>query len=324
MGITDGLGPERSVASPALVAALDRQAGFDARTRQGLSNHLPMGLIALDALGAPPDRLEEMMDRWLGPRLEERRDTTVFDAFLAEIRRDGIEATVVEHLPRFVESPSSEWFHSMIRLSYALDARHERQAASALTDWATYERLLPGDPPEGGPVPAAEVFERLRRAGIERGAGHADLAAVARQDRFREVLAPVTVDDALDDVAVAVAAAHVAGANLATLHQVTGVQAARNLRRLTTGGATHRLAGRVVQAMAAGYVAAGAAPLPSPEELDRLRGAPVPVWDDVRAAAVASPDVHVTKFVYTCRTELAATGDLLYSWLAAREVGLLD
>jgi hypothetical protein len=43
----------------------------------------------------------------------------------------------------------------------------------------------------------------------------------------------------------------------------------------------------------------------------------------VRLAAVASPDVHTTKLVYTCRTEQAATGDRLYAWLGARAVGLV-
>jgi hypothetical protein len=78
-----------------------------------------------------------------------------------------------------------------------------------------------------------------------------------------------------------------------------------------------------VQAVAAGYVAAGAPPIPADAELEERRGADVPAWDEVRAAAVASPDVHVTKLVYTCRLERATTGDPLYSWLAAREVGLL-
>jgi len=320
---TEALGPERAVASPALIEALDRQVGFDARTRQGLSNHLPMELLALDRLGASPDRLEAMLDRWAGHMLDERSDTTVFDAYRAEVRADGIETTVADHLPRFVESPSSEWFHSMIRLAYAVDAGHEGQVASALTDWTTYERLLPGEPPPGGPLPAVEVFEQLRSAGLERGGSHADLAAVARQARFAEVLAPVIVEDTLDDIAAAVAAAHVAGANLATLHLVTGVHAARAVGRLTTGASTRRFARRVVQAAAAGYVAAGAVPIPTRAELDARRATPVPDWDVVRSAAVASADVHVTKLVYTCRTELAATGDPLYSWLAAREVGLV-
>ncbi len=152
---------ERDVPSAALLDALDRQTRYDARTRQGLSNHLSMELVALDAMGADPARLEEMVERWTGPMLDERRDTTIFDAYRAEIAADGIEATVSEHLPRLIEAPSSEWFHSMIRLAYALDAGHDGQVASALTDWTNYERLLPGEPPEGGDVPALTVLRTL-------------------------------------------------------------------------------------------------------------------------------------------------------------------
>ena len=75
--------------------------------------------------------------------------------------------------------------------------------------------------------------------------------------------------------------------------------------------------------MAAGYVAGGRVELPTDDELEGLRAVPVPAWDEVRAAAVASPDVHTTKLVFTCRLERRATGDPLYDWLSAREVGLV-
>jgi hypothetical protein len=309
-------------ASAALLAALDRQVGLDARTARGLSNHLPMELVALDAMGAPPGRLEEMLTGW-ARELSPRTDTTVFDAFLAEVTVDGIEATVTRHLARFADMPSSEWFHSMIRLSYALDAGHRGQVASALADWTAYGRVLPGEAPAGGEVAALEVLRRLHDADLERGPSHADLATVARQERFRDIVAPVVVDPGLDDVAAAVAAVHVGGSNLATLHLVTGVQAARRVLRLADPTSAARFRRRVVQAALAGYVAAGVAPIPSTAELDSLRTAPAPTWDEVRVAAIASPDVHVTKLVYTCRTEQAATGDRLYAWLAARAVGLV-
>jgi hypothetical protein len=282
-----------------------------------------MELVALDALGAPPERLEAMLERWTGHMLVPRRDTATFDGFLAEVGADGIDATVARHLPRLVEMPASEWFHSLIRLAYALDVAHPAQVASALTDWTTYGRPLPGDPPAGGASPAVELFEQLRTADLEPARGHADLASVAEQPPFQEQLAGVVVDDHLDDLAAAAAAAHVAGNNLATLHLVTGVQAARFVQRWVPAPSRRRFAGRMAQAVCAGHVAADAPALPSPAELDALRAAPVPPADAVRALAVASSDVHVTKLVYTCRVERAATGDPLYGWLAARAVELV-
>jgi hypothetical protein len=90
-----------------------------------------------------------------------------------------------------------------------------------------------------------------------------------------------------------------------------------------------RFAGRMVQAAAAGFVASRSlagqvVPAADAAELERARSVALPSWDEVRAAAVASPDVHATKLVYSCRAEMLATGDLLYAWLAAREVGLVD
>jgi len=308
--------------SAALVDVLDRQTGYDARVGRGFSNHLPMELVALDAMGAPPSRLEEMLAASV-PRMDLRADTTAFDAYRAEIAADGIDATVRRHLPGFAEMPASEWFHSMIRLAYALDAGHPGQVASALADWTAYGHALPGEPPTGGDVPAIEVLGRLADAGLDRGQHGADLAAVASQDRFRQLGAPVVVRPDLDDLAAAVAAAHVSGASFASLHLVTGVQAARTVGRHLRGVDEERFARRVAQAALAGHVAGGAPPVPTSEELDRLRAAAVPPWDQVRAAATASPDVHVTKLVYTCRTEQAASGDPLYAWLAARAVGLV-
>lgn len=314
---------ERVDDSPALRTALDRQVRFDARTRQGLSNHLPMELIALDRLGAPPERLDAMLERWSASLLAERRDTAVFDAFRAEIAADGVDAAVATHLPRLVESPSSEWFHSMIRLAYSVESGHPDQVGSALADWVAYERVLPGQPPEGGDRPAIEVLRDLRDAPIDTGGSHADLATVAAQDAFRSLAAPVVVDDALADLAAAAAAAHVAGANIATLHLVTGTQAARWLLPRLGADDRRRLARRTVQAVTAGYVAGGRVELPTADGLDRLRAVPLPGWDEVRAAAVTTPDVHATKLVFTCRLERRATGDPLYDWLAAREVGLV-
>jgi hypothetical protein len=255
--------------------------------------------------------------------LTARGDTTVVDAFRAEVAADGVDATVAAHLPRFVESPGSEWFHSMIRLAYALDAGHGGQVASALADWTTYGRILPGEPPDGGVRAPLEVMRVLVDAELEAPGSHADLGGVTRQPAFATLVADLAVDDDLDRLAAGAAAAHVAGANLATLHLVTGVQAARALLPRLGSDDRRRFARRVSQAAVAGFVAAGRPPLPTDEALDRLRAAPLPPWEEVRIEAVASPDVHVTKLVYTAVLESEATGDDLYGWLAAREVGLV-
>ncbi|HEY6531402.1 MAG TPA: questin oxidase family protein [Acidimicrobiales bacterium] len=321
--VTPKSAPARRGPSAGLLDVLDRQVQFDARTRQGLSNHLPMELIALDALGASPARLEEMLGRWAHTMLQPRADPSNFHAFLVDLRLDGIDATVARQMVRLAESPGSEWFHSMIRLAYALEARHVAQIASALADWTAYERVLPGEPPAGGTTPALEVLRRLHGVPLDEPRSHADLGAVTEQEGFAEAIAEAVVDETLSDLALAAAAVHVAQDDIASLHLVTGVQAARALAPLVDDATRARFARRMVQAVAAGYVGAGAPELPTDAELDVIRVRALPPWDVVRAAAVASPDVHVTKLVHSCRIERAATDDPLYDWLAARQVDLL-
>lgn len=329
MTTTLELSPERRTPSRALLDLLDRQVHFDARTRQGLSSHLSMELIALDALGAPAARLQEMFDRFVRTALEPRHDPPLYDRLLGEVTADGIDATVSRHLPMLAEAPGSEWFHSMIRLAYALDAGHPPQVAAALADWTTYRMPLPGEPSPGGSVPSSDVFDRLARADLAEPRSHADLWGVAADPAFVDTLAPVAVDVTLAEIAGSVAAVHVAGFNGATLHLVTGTHAARVVRHwIDEPMIARRFAARVVQAVAAGFVASRSfagrvIPPADAAELDRVRSMPLPSWNEVRAAAVASPDVHATKLVYSCRAEMLATGDLLYAWLAAREVGLV-
>ncbi len=131
------------------------------------------------------------------------------------------------------------------------------------------------------------------------------------------------VDDHLDDLASAVAAAHVRGQSFGTLHLVTGAQAARTVAARLEPATRRRLAERTVHAAAVAYLAAGRSALPTDDELLRLRAGALPSWDAVASAAVLSPDVHVTKLVNSCRIEHERTGDRLYSWLAAHAVDLV-
>lgn len=85
---------------------------------------------------------------------------------------------------------------------------------------------------------------------------------------------------------------------------------------------TRTLAARTAQAVAAGLFCLRGAGLPDEGELDRLRGRTGPGWPEIARAAVASGDHHVQKLAHAARVEEAATGDRLYRWLAARQVGL--
>jgi hypothetical protein len=244
---------------------------FGSPTRNGLANHLPMALVALDSFGATEAHLQAHFDgyaaRWSSPR----RDARAVEELRDEIFTVGIDAVVRRWLPALVEGPGSQFWHSMIRLAFAVDARHEGQVAAALLDWRSDLSVLPGEPPASA---------------------------------------------SLDDLAATVAAAHVTGADIRSLHLLTGVSAARVLAPHVDGD---RLARRTAQAVAAQLRVA----LPPAAELDALRSA-APSWDVIAPAVATTHDPHVVKLAYACRSEEAATGDPLHRWLAAREARVLD
>lgn len=310
-----------------LAELLDADVAFDARTRRGLSNHLPMELVALRRMGATVERMEDAFDGFAHHAVP-RRDPGALAALRDQVVEHGIDTTVRVQLATLADSPTSEWFHSMIRLAYALDVAHPGQVAGSLASWAERRQPLPGRPPRPGDRSVAQAFAAVAGVAPADGAGR-DLVALAGLPGFAHALDGVAVAGdlgsaaaLLDDVAATVLAAHVAQNDFGTLHMVTGTQAARVVSARLDHDEAGRFAGRVAQAMAAAHLAVGAPTLPTPAALDRLRDHPTPGWEDIAVAAVATPDVHVTKLAYSCTVEHTRTGDPLYRWVAARAAGL--
>ena len=306
-----------------LGALLEASLEFDSTTRDGLVNHLPMGLEALDALGASDARLDALFDEYLDrcavvtgppPELEGRR---------AELAVRGIAAALRSRLDPLVEAPGSGWFHSAIRVAHATASGHDGELALALWDWEQRACPMPDPVPGSGTSDLAEVVPTLAGLAAVGGFHHADLAGVADLPGFAaamRALGPAACD--LDELGAFALSAHLARPDLVTLHLVTGTHAARVLTAWVAPARAPRLVARTVQAVAAGFVAAGApAPL-DPSEEEELRATPVPPWAEVASAAVASGDVHVAKLVVASRESWRRTGDPLHRVAAARVVGL--
>lgn len=125
--------------------------------RGGLSNHLPMALVALDAMGADGQRLCAFASdyaRRLGPR---RPGDPIDDAFeaafarrLDAIGRDGVDAVLREALPRLIPGVGAAAFHGLIRTAYGVIAGHAGEIAAGLAYWETrFLPLLPVLPQDG-------------------------------------------------------------------------------------------------------------------------------------------------------------------------------
>jgi hypothetical protein len=303
---------------------LDAEPAYDPVARGGFINHTAMALVAAWRLGATTDQLDALYkDDVTSDFLVVRAEPADLPAVRAEVESIGAELAVRRAAPALVASPGSQFFHAVIRLEYGLDVAHAAQVANALHNWERHGDALADLPAGRGHRPFADLARDLAASSEMGSLQRSGLDDVAAAPWFSAAIAEADLDaaDLLDEVAAVALAAHVAGANIGSLHLVTGTRAARAVAPLLDAPVARELAARTAQAVAAGLPRAGGH-LPDPAELDRLRETAVPSWDDIARAAIDTGDHHVIKLTYTCLRETAATGDALYRWVAARETGL--
>jgi hypothetical protein len=330
-----------------LVDLLDAELAFEVATVDGLSSHLPMVLVALDALGADAPRLREAFERdrpglvplrpppsqlhaadWADRLGTGDRYADLRGHFDRAITHRGWSRTLREHAPVLVESAPAAAFHGIIRLAYAIEAGHPGQIAGGLAYWADVWRpLTPRQPSVEGPVTtrsATAVLDALRGEPSLRDPDRAQLVTrrmegVVARPAFTAHVRPAVVD--LDTSAALAVRLFAATDDFVALHAVTGTYAARVVGWHLDAATRARLEWRVFEGIAAAYVAIGAPTLPTDDELGAMRAAPLPDWSAIEAAAVASHDEHVAKLTYTARAEHARTDDELYRYAAARHTG---
>jgi hypothetical protein len=298
---------------------LDAGAANDCEFRGGLTNHLPMALTALHALGAPDARLEAFAagygrrlnkapkavawkagQPWrerFGRRADFARYRDLFDPWIAH---EGSGEVLNQALTYLMPGCGAAAFHGLIRTAYAVRAGHRGEIVDGLAYWScrwldlgdalpagraadpmtALKPLLQAPPAAGGEPAQGLIFERMQAAAAEPMFG----AAVARLKRC---------DDTLPRLARSAARLYAMSGNFTVLHLVTGAQALRVLRPHLDDvpaavAAFWRAA--VAGAMASGAVAAAAPGLLLP-------------WDELVAAAIASDDEHLIKLVDACRDE---------------------
>lgn len=312
-----------STMSSTLDRLLDEEMAFSTVFQGFYSSHLSMSLVALEALGAPPERLEAVFADQIA-ELSPRRDPRPVETMREALRRDGIDAVVRARVAELVHSPVTMFFHAPIRLAYALDVRHETQVAVALVDWARRQNVLDVPEPTTGDRRLDDVLEMLGPDAL-RGTGSVrELDAIVRTEEFRAAVDELAVDDrTFDDIASLALRAHVAAGDFFTLHMVTGAHAVRTVAGYLDDGPAATLAARTAQVMVAAYLGVGAPRLPTDADLDRIRASAIPDWDSIGAAAIADGDAHVVKLVYVARSDYHRSGDPVYRWIAARVVGLV-
>ncbi len=337
-------------ASPGLTRLLARARGYGAEFDLWMANHLPMGLVILDRLGADERRLEAWFetyatasglkpapegreqidaDNWclhLGER-ELEGDYRAF--FLRECERLGSREVQRRYLPDLVPGMAASALHALMRLAYGNLASNPDEIGTALGFWAcTWLPLRPADACALETDDPAALLEALRQAPeLCRLEPPSDLLwhwmrTVAEAPAFPNVAALLApAPDLLARVARGSLALMAGTMSFEALHAVTGAHWIRLVRPCWPDEA---LAVRHLwQAVAAVYPKIGMPELPPPDWLESQRHLPCPDWPEIRARALTSDDEHDLSFSFTAMEEQHHYGDRLYQVLAARRLGLL-
>lgn len=336
-----------------LIQDLTLQQLLDANGRfalngKGTTNHCPMALCALAAMGAPPARLHEFFVQWeqrfslpdAPPSLRIGRASWTAHISQAEafsalrlcfqewMMEEGPDAVITQVFSRLPFAPATGAFHAVIRLAYGLEAMHDGEIAAGLA------ALVSGNLPIG-----IEIEEHHVAASV--GAGLASLSealhgtvfkgdmittrlrAVALHPLFRSALpAPPRLAPPnarlLDDMARAAIQLYWQTNNFTALHMVTGLHAVRRVFSHLPEQIAESLLPDLWKAFCAAYVSIGA-PLLAEGVGHALADGADP-WPQLFRLALSSDDDHDIKTVYTCYCENLRAPSLLYSAAAARRV----
>jgi hypothetical protein len=332
------------VSNDALGDVIDEELDFDATTSRGLTNHLPMALVAKAGLGASRDELERFSAKYRkrlvptsAPTSRLTSDTwrdaigshdayvDLTDYFAGEIEENGIDETLRGHLDVLVDGVSGAAFHGVIRLAYALDVTSPPRVATGLAYLASTAMNL-GAIDEGTPI-SDDPEALLRELSSEwnwqpddsMGNISARMRLVAEQSQFATVAGSLSLDGTTH-MRLAAAALHLYAStyDFTALHGVTGLEAISRLRPYISD--RDRLDRAAFQALAAAYLSIGAPDIWSSTRLSEMAEATTLDESDVARRAGCSDDEHVAKIVFTSRRLNAVTSDPLYLAVAERAV----
>ncbi|MFM8691535.1 MAG: questin oxidase family protein [Limnohabitans sp.] len=320
-----------------LVGLLTAGAAHAPEDADGQANPLPVALVALDRLGAAPERLVAFAQRH-GPRLQAAPPAQPWPAgdpwpdrlgrpeawpayralFTEWIEQEGASDMLGQVLPGLMPGVGAAGFQGLIRTASAVRCGHLGALADGLAWWAC--RHLPlgalHHPLAGtARVPATEDPEALLRELPARRSrqrsGSDPLLDVARDGRVNRVAARLLVDGhTLERLARTAAFAYAHTGNFTALHLVTGTHALRVLTRFLDEPLVAWA--WYWQAFAHAVVAARLQPAAAVE--------PRP-WKSLIARALTQDDPHAVTLVESCLEEeraYARRGETLWRLAASR------
>ena len=345
---------DTSAYGPGKVTAMDESSSFvlqellgdeltsDPTTVRGLTNHLPMALVAKQRLGASGDELRRFAAAYsqrLAPLAAAKEDfdhvtwktaignqgaaTELRNYFAHYVADNGVEASLRAHLPALLPGVGGAGFHGVIRLAYAIEASSPIQIAAGLAYFASVARPLAAlTPTEGTTNDPERLFAELSTSLTWSTPQRArliddEMRLVVGHEGFGEVVGSLVVDVGSEEKLAACALQILASTDdFTALHGVTGLAALSAVRPfLEDQESVDRYA---FQALTAAYLSIGAPSVWSSDRLDEFVGSTFAEPIEVRAVAGNSDDEHVAKLAYTALGGFERTGDPLYLSVAAR------
>lgn len=321
---------------------LGDELASDPTTLRGLTNHLPMALVAKQRLGASDGELrrfaatysqrlaplataEEHFDHatWTSAIGDRAKSTELRRYFSLDVADNGVDASLRAHLPALLPGVGGAGFHGVIRLAYAIEASSPQQVAAGLAYFASVARPLAVlAPAEGTTNDPEELFTELSTSlawSMPQRARLIDdeMRIVVGREGFDDIVGSLVVDGDSEDKLAACALQILASTDdFTALHGVTGLAALSVVRPwLDDQQSVDRYA---FQALTAAYLSIGAPLVWSRDRLDEFVGLTVAEPGEVRAVARDSDDEHVAKLVYTVLEGFERTGDPLYLSVATR------
>ncbi|GAA5174729.1 questin oxidase family protein [Niveibacterium umoris] len=292
-----------------LIARLDALRGDDASLTNGFSNHLPMALAALHALGASVDRLDAFAAAYrsqlrpLPPSQTPHDFPAQWARFQAMLSAEHRDAVLRRELPVLFEGLATAAFHGLIRLAYGVRFESISETAAGLALLAAHRRETPR-PSAPGSIGAAEGLRCLAQGpalegvSFERPLIMGRLIEVMARPAFLGAVPSLRIEKGADrawhSLAVTAGRLYRATGDFTALHLITSLHALQVLWPWIED--REAVLQRYWFAFCAAYVAIGR---PWPMALQPLPD-PLPRWPALRSAATASSDDHVIKLVDSC------------------------
>jgi len=312
-------------------ALLAASSGWHPLYGDRLSNHLPMALIALDGMGAPPAQLQLFAAHYSKRLTRRGSQLAALDPMLAlgtsahfegvhryfadGIAQQGVETVLRTWVPQLMPGVAASAFHALIRLAYGLDACDTGEITSGLAYWVVeYQSLGVVGPTCARSLQqiAADTSAAIQGHRFRPGIIIDRMAELAVHPAVQRVcLQPDCIDS--HDIATFALGTYAAREDFTLLHLVTACHAFAAIAAYAGDGT--RAARYLWQAVLLAYLTTGQ----TGESLLSAPPDPHRNWQACLQHAVTSLDDHVIKLVYTAWREFTRTQDPLYLHIAWRK-----